>query len=148
MTECHDRLERALSSNTWTINSLHDHLTMLIGELDRRIEQRFVAQEAATKAAMLAAREAVEKAEKLATTRADAQNEWRGTLDDVVGRMLSKEEYNIAHQNLVDRLSYETEAQSASRGARQGMTQTVTWVIAVAIALMGVSFGLVELFTH
>lgn len=143
-----DRLEKALSSDQWTVNTLHDHLTMMITELDKRIEQRFMAQESATRAAMAAAKEAVDKSEKLATTRAEAQNEWRGTLDDIVGRMLSKEEYNIAHENLVQRLNYEAEAQSSNRGARQGMTQTVTWVIAGSIAVMGITFGLLELFLH
>ena len=146
MTE--DRLEKALHTDQWNVNTLHDHLTMLIGELDKRIDQRFAAQEQATKAAIQAAKEAVEKAERLATIRADSQNEWRGTLDDIVGRMLSKEEYAIAHENLVQRLNYEQSAQAVTTGARQGMTQTVTWVIAVAIALIGISFGLLELFLH
>ena len=146
MTE--DRLQKALSTDQWNVNSLHDYLTMLIKELDKRIDQRFTSQEAATKAAMQAAKEAVDKAEKLATTRADSQNEWRGTLDDIVGRMLSKDEYEIAHQNLVQRLDYESKAQASSAGARLGMTQTITWVIAGSIAIMGIAFGLLELFLH
>lgn len=143
-----DRLEKALNTDQWNVNTLHDHLTMLISELDKRIDQRFAAQEAATKAAMLAAKEAVDKAEKLASTRADAQNEWRATLDDIVGRMLSKEEYNIAHENLVQRLNYENDIVSKGVGQRAGMAQTLTWVIAGSIAIVSLGFGLIEMFTH
>jgi hypothetical protein len=143
-----DRLEKSLRTDQWTISTLHDHLTMLINEMDRRIEQRFESQEAATRSAMQAAKEAVDKAERLATIRADQQNEWRATVGDITGQMLTKAEYEIAHQNLVERLNYEANAQSLNVGARQGMSQTVTWVIAGSIAVMGVVFGIVEMLSR
>ena len=175
------RLEKALATDQWNVSTLHDHITQLLGEMDRRMEQRFEAQEKATSlafaaqekatttalaaadmathAAMAAAEKAVLKAEALATQRAEQaetlaserakqQNEWRQTVSDITGTMLSKAEYEVAHGNLIERMGYENSLQAKNEGARMGTSQTITWVIAGCIATIGVVFGVLELLLH
>ena len=84
-------------SGGWTLTTLADHLlstvSALLGEMDKRYEQRFRAQEKATdtaflaqekaiQAALAAAKEAVSKAETAVEKRFDNTNEWRNAMND------------------------------------------------------------------
>jgi hypothetical protein len=93
MTEHADnqRLERALETGRWNVNSLHDYFDMRFEQLELRMHERFAAVEAATKAALESAEKAVSKAESLATIRAEAQNEWRGTVSDILAQQKGRE---------------------------------------------------------
>lgn len=72
------------SDSAWTVQALYEHTDQRFNDLEQSIERRFDSQDAATKAALVAAEKAVDKAEQLATTRADDQNEWRETVNDVL----------------------------------------------------------------
>jgi len=67
---------------TWTTESLKEHFTTLFDETDRRYEERFIAQEKATKSNLDSAKEAVLKAEAAAERRFESINEFRQALSD------------------------------------------------------------------
>ena len=57
--------------------SLHKHLRVVIDERDARYQQRFDAQEQATRAALVATKEAINKAEAATNARLALLNEFR-----------------------------------------------------------------------
>lgn len=59
-----------------------EHLLSILHERDIRHDQRFVAQEKAVIAALIAAKEAVDKAELASQRRFEAVNEFRAQLSD------------------------------------------------------------------
>ena len=62
--------------------SLREHIREMLNEIDKRYEQRFNAQEAATKAALASASLAVDKSETNANKWRENANEWRGAMSD------------------------------------------------------------------
>ena len=110
----------------WTTDTLHTHFIRQIdllrteirdtAERDRRaIDLAFNAQTTAMQAALAAADKAVAAAldsiresTRVQTDtlrdRADAQNEWRGSLNDLSGRMMPRTEAEAIIQRLSDRL--------------------------------------------
>jgi hypothetical protein len=71
-------------TNNWTFKTLQEHLISIMDERDRLYDQRFVAQERSVDAAMISAREAVEKAERAVDRRLENTNEWRQVINDLV----------------------------------------------------------------
>ena len=67
-------------------DALEETITRRFATIEREMNERFESQDRATKAALLSASNAVDKAEHLADLRASAQNEWRGTVSDVLAR--------------------------------------------------------------
>jgi t-SNARE complex subunit (syntaxin) len=61
----------------WTVDTLHAHLLGLLRERDIRFDQRFVAQQEATRSALGSAERAVEKAEASIEQRLVLLNELR-----------------------------------------------------------------------
>jgi hypothetical protein len=129
MSDEHPRLDHALTTDKWTLGALKDYFDMRFSDFTDRIEDRFrsqekaveaafKSQESATRAALVSAKEAVDKAEKLATARAEAQNEWRATVGDII---------------------------QENKGHHSGVDATVAWVIAVAAVLIGFGSLLVNL---
>lgn len=59
----------------WSVETLFAHLTALVGEVDRRYEQRFIAQEQALAAAFQAADRALQEADRRYEQRFQAQGE-------------------------------------------------------------------------
>lgn len=122
----------------WTIGALHDHLERRFRDLEKLVDVRFDAQEKATKAALVSAEKAVEKAEKLATSRAEQQNEWRQTVTDLTRMMMPRAEFDTAHGNLVDRMTGLCERMDRAEG-RTGQTHTIIpWLIAAAGVIVAV----------
>ena len=66
----------------WTTDTLREHFTVLLKEVDQRNEQRFKDQDSAVKAALAAAEKAVTKAEANVEKWRESQNEWRGAMND------------------------------------------------------------------
>lgn len=84
------------------------------------------------------------------------QNEWRGTVNDIMSQMLTRNEYNQAHGALTDKLEVVDKSFRAQEGAMMGATrssqqiytqrnQNVIWVllgIASFIAVLGIILDL------
>lgn len=72
---------------------IKEHFEAILAEKDKGYEQRFNAQEKAVNAALIAAKEAVEKAEAAASKRFDSVNEFRQTLSDQTATFIPRPEY-------------------------------------------------------
>jgi len=111
-------LDKSLETDRWTISTLHEHLTLMLSEMDRRIEVRFDAQETAMETALVEARRATDKAEAL------------------------RVEYILAQTALVERVNDMAGRLAADEG-RSGQTKAIIpWLIAAA----GVAIAIVSLF--
>lgn len=62
------------SSSSWTLETLHEHIGEVCRMNEKRIDERFAAQEKATALGLDTAKAAVDKAERLADERATAQD--------------------------------------------------------------------------
>ena len=89
----------------WTVDTLHEHLDVRMADKDVRDQQRFDAQSQAIAAALQAAKEAVAKAETATEKRFESVNEFRAQLADLVARLLPRNEYDTAHQALIEKIS-------------------------------------------
>jgi hypothetical protein len=121
-----------------------------------RIEDRFDAQDKATRialssqekavaAAMTAAEKAVLKAEQLATSRADQQNEWRSAMNDVITQRVSREEYDAAHTVLTDKINVLTDRVNLHAGRGLGSSSTMIWIflsITSFVSVLGIILDL------
>lgn len=132
------RLERAEEMDRWNSNTLHDHLTAMLLELEKRMDQRFTAQETATNAALVAAEKAVLKAEALASDRASQQNEWRGTVNDLIQTMMPRSEYEQAHGSMETQLASITSRMDQTQGQQKGASATVAYVFAAAAGVVAI----------
>jgi hypothetical protein len=138
------------------LDTLGEHITALFVELEKRMDQRFVAQELATttalaaaekavSAAMTAAEKAVLKAELLATQRAEQQNEWRQTVTDLTSTMMPRKEYEAAHINLVTQMAEVTSRVDTGAGRGAGMGSLVGWIFAGAMTLIALITIILEI---
>ena len=129
----------------WTVNTLREHLTALIAELDRRDEQRFLAQEKAVEAALAAAKEAVLKAEAASERRFEAVNEFRAVLTDqsatfvtrteVDQRLLSMGEKLEAVQGQLKEIGGLTLGSAGTRAALVSLVLVAASVVGIVVAV-------------
>jgi hypothetical protein len=75
-------------------------LEALLHERDRRMEERFEGQN-----------QALKRAEKQLDAYKEASNEWRDTLNDLAGKLLTRVEWDNSHRLLIDR--FETWSKSS-----------------------------------
>jgi hypothetical protein len=127
--------------------SLREYLEALIHALDRRVEQRIRAAERAVEIAMVAANAAIEKAELTTERRFEAVNEFRGALNDMVGKMMPRAESEANwHGNaekiviLSDRL---TRIEGAGMGVK-GSWGVIAGVVGLGIAASSVMIALLR----
>jgi uncharacterized protein YbaP (TraB family) len=135
----------------WTTDTLHEHICKMFQLNKDDIDDRFTAQAEATKNALHSAEKAVEKAERLAEIRAEtqdrlsserakAQNEWRASLQDMTSTYLTQDQYEAAHQVLVEKITnlshrHDTdlaivrEQVGEHRGRTLGQGQLVIWLL-------------------
>ena len=116
-------------------------------DLETLIDTRFDAQEKATKASLIAAEKAVLKAEGLATTRAEQQNEWRATVTDLTSLLMPRQEYQQAHAALVDKIGSVDDRVTRVESEKTGIARVVPWLIAAAGGIVAIISLLID-FTH
>lgn len=120
----------------WTVDTLKEH-----------VEARFSAEGKATTIAMTAQQAAVDKAERLAAERSEnqdklaaershQQNEWRATVNDISASKISRDEYDIAHQVLVEKISTLAARVDTSGGQHEGSSVTTAWGLAIIMAVI------------
>ena len=157
----------------WTVDTLKEYMEAMGLSCRRHTDDKIEAMEEATAAALKSAQLAVDKAERLselraetqdrlAAERAKAQNEWRASLQDMTATYLSQDQYDAAHQVLVEKitalshrhdvdLAIVREAMGEHRGRGMGASQAWVWVFLGVGALVGMAgflFGLIELLTR
>jgi len=81
-----------MANDGWTVDSLRIHLEALIGEHDRRVTESVAAH-----------RRECETNSVVIDRRLAAMNELRGVVEDQRAAFLTKDDYALAHQTLVDR---------------------------------------------
>lgn len=157
-TEGGEDMSNAIGAG-WTTETLYKHFSCMLTEMEKRLDTKlndqheatmgaFANAEKATGIAMNAAKEAVDKAERLATVRSEQQNEWRATVEDLTKTRISRVEYELSHKALEARLrNMETRA-DVNLGARSGSSVTIAWVIAGAGVFVAALSTIINLIIH
>ena len=120
----------------WTVDTLKEY-----------VEQRFMDQDKAVQAALLAAKEAVLKAEVASEKRFEGVNEFRKTLSDQTATFLTRNEYSGRHQAVVDKIDALTLRISATEGEKKGSDVTIGKIYA-AIGVVGAVLGIIVLLAN
>ena len=149
------RNRRGSDAGEWTCETLNEAITTHLDLLSNEMDRRFDAQAVATTTAMSSAEKAVLKAENLATARSEQQNEWRGTVNDLINTMMPRNEYRVIHEALAHQVTDAVSLLTAHLGEKAGggeskynaylIVVTITSVLAV---LMSAASVLVALFLH
>lgn len=117
----------------WTVDTLKEYT-----------EQRFTDQDKAVQAALLAAKEAVIKAETATEKRFEATNEFRGQLADQTATLLPRAEYTSNHKALEDKIDALTDRMNRTDGITSGGQLTIGKIYA-AIATVGAILAIIVL---
>ena len=116
--------------------SVREHLTALINAVDVRYSERFLAQNEALQVALTAAEKAVLKAEAASEKRFEAVNEFRGALNDMVGKMMPRAETDQRFMALSEKLD-EMQARLAGFGDQLGDMTSKDMLEARVVSLNG-----------
>lgn len=133
--------DRRQPYSQWTVDTLYEHLCEVFKLYQKGVDERFRAMDEATQQALDSSTKAVDKTERLADVRAEVQdrlaaersrqqNEWRETINDIGARMVSKDEYNTAHQVLVERLERMQAHVDRTGGTSAGVSSAIGWLLA------------------
>jgi len=129
-----------MDEKDWNINTLMKFLD----ERDKRYEQRFVAQQEATHAALIAAEKAVTKAETAAEKRLDSVNEFRGQLRDQAATFIPRSEVQIMINNLTTKINDLEAFQDKNIGSSLQHSRTQmqnNWFIGTIIGIIGLALA-------
>lgn len=126
--------ERQVSG--WTVDTLKEYVEAL-----RRDDQQ------AVQAALLAAKEAVLKAENATEKRFESVNEFRKQLADQTNTFLARPEYNANHKALEDKVSGLTDRLNTSDGRGAGLNASWGYV-AGAVGLAATIITIVLAFNN
>jgi Flp pilus assembly protein TadB len=114
---------------------LRDFILAVMDQMDLRYQQRFEAQTKAIDAALLAAKEAVTKAENATEKRFESVNEFRDTLSDQAATFITRVEY----ASLEKRVTELATRQENAAGRGQGLSALWGYFVALAGVLIGVA---------
>jgi hypothetical protein len=114
---------------------MSDWTTETLKEL---MEQRFVDQDKAVQAALLAAKEAVLKAETATEKRFEASNEFRAQLADQTATFIPRPEFTAKYGALEDKVSALTDRLNKSQGEAEGSQLTKGNIYAALAAAVGI----------
>lgn len=113
--------ETTVPVGDWTTGTLKIYHDEKIAFLKEYFEQRFIDQDKAVQAALLAAKEAVLKAENATEKRFESVNEFRQQLSDQTNTFLSRAEYNASHKALEDKMDALTDRFNKTEGRSGGL---------------------------
>lgn len=125
--------ERQVSG--WAVDTLKEYF-----------ERRITDQDKAVQAALIAAKEAVIKAETATEKRFESVNEFRAQLADQSSTLMPRQEYSVQHKALEDRVTDLNDRMNKNDGAKQGSDITIGKIYA-AIAAVGGVIGILVLLT-
>ena len=109
---------------------LRDYVERIVGESDRRNQQRFEAQEKAVQAALAGAERAVTKAEAASEKRFDSLNEIRGAMADQAAHLMGREEANIRMASIEKELQAAVARIDRAEGSGSGLKAGWGYLIA------------------
>jgi hypothetical protein len=147
MAEDNDDDDGEFVSHSWfkkyvstEIRGAQKRAEMLFNERDRQYAQRFESQEKAVNAALVAAKEAVTKAEIASEKRFDAVNEFRGQLKDQQATLFTRAEADIRFRSLDEKIANLESRVASGSGALLGINWMWGALIAVATILAIIFF--------
>ena len=114
------------------------HLRQLMDERDLRYQQRFEANSSAIAAALLAAKEAVTKAEAATEKRFEAMNEFRGALTDQAQLFASRIQVDALRDQLLQALSALSARVDLMEGSKKGGKEAWGFGAGIIGALVGI----------
>lgn len=142
----------------WTVDTLREHMIMLLEFRDVRYRERFDAQNQALQAALASAEKAVSKAELAAERRFESMNAFRGQLADQAATLMPRmeAEQRIASQaekydGLEARLNEAIRRIDVREGRVVGhvdSTKNLVMVVGLALTAITVLVGLWVAFHH
>ena len=132
--------ETELRPSGWTTDTLKELM-----------EQRFVDQDKAVQAALLAAKEAVLKAEVASEKRFESVNEFRGQLSDQTATFMPRAEAEQRTTALAEKIADLTNRINKTEGATTGSEITfgkMVTIVGVATTVIGLIVSLVVLIAN
>lgn len=132
--------ETTVPIGDWTTGTLKVYEDEKISLLEKYFEQRFIDQDKAVQAALLATKEAVLKAEAANEKRFEAVNEFRGQLADQTATLMPRAEADSRFNGQAEKISDLTDRINTSEGKDKGSDKTIAYAVtAVSIAIATVS---------
>lgn len=129
---------------------IRDYVDALLSQLDKRIEQRFLAQEKAIAAALASSDKAQAVSDYNAENWRASANEWRGAMSDRDRELPSRREVETAVTGLDDRLRMLEDLAKSQQGKSAGIglsTSVIVGAIAVMTSVIGVVVVLANVLT-
>jgi hypothetical protein len=125
----------------WTLGALYEHFTLLLNEADRRYEQRFDAQEGASRAALATVKEAGDKLAASLDLRFAGVNELRGALNDYIVTLATRVELKSELTTIDSRfvaLADKVDVVAASLDRLEGRTAGINagWLVLGQVAAL------------
>ena len=105
--------ETEASVSGWTTDTLREHLTQRIADLDRALSRRMDDADKAIQAALVSAEKAVVKAETASEKRFEGVNEFRKALSDQTATFIPRTEYDTSHDALSARVNANADRMTA-----------------------------------
>ena len=123
---------------------LRDHFEALLKAEAKRNDDRANAAEIALMTASTTAKEALAEAKMTADKMADKQNEWRGSINDVITTRISREEHEASRMPLSDKLDDAIARIGKIEGRGVGMSTIVSSSLTVLALLALLVFGVLS----
>ena len=145
-----------MPSSEWTLESLYTHPSALIAASDRLNAIRVDALESTISAQALGAKEAVEKAQTSMERRFENTNEWRSALNDVMGKLMVRTDFEAAYSTLTAKtesmVEFVRERQNTMisrlqliEGKAYGIGATLTVVMSIFATVAALAVGLFQI---
>ena len=129
-------------ASEWTVDTLKEHLELIIAEKQRAVDAAFAAQKSAIDAALAAADRAVQKAETAAEKRFESVNEFRAQLKDQQAGLMTRPEADSEFRAIREKIDGMVSRQDKGEG--KGVGLQAGWIyLTGAVALLAVIIGLV-----
>ena len=120
----------------WTLDTLHEHVQVQLGDLRTLLGERKQAQETGVNAALLAAEKAVAKAETAAEKRFESVNEFRAQLTDQAATFQSREAAELEARRTSEKLQELNDRINRSEGKGLGLHAALAYVLASSSVLV------------
>jgi hypothetical protein len=127
-------LRQLIEANDRRINDI-------LNERDSRYQQRFEAALAESQKSVAAAKDATDKAEAAIERRFSIANEWRGSINDVIGTRLSREEFQQAQTGVLSKIDDATRRVLTIEGRSSGIGSSLSVVFSAVALLISLIFG-------
>ena len=124
--------------------SLREYFEALLKAEAKRNDERAKAAEVALVTAYTTSKEALAESKAAADKVADKQNEWRGSINDVITTRISREEHEASRKPLSDKLDDAIARIGRIEGRGVGMSNIVSSSLTILALLAMLVFGVLS----